>query len=177
MGAIRRTRIEHQDFICKGDEHHRFRAAVKMSTSDNGDAIERSAEFMVTTADKASRWYGWLTIPMCPVLGCDSIAEESATYDPALATVPAAERMQVWLSPDGRRVSVPGKRDAVMPSRYLAAGYRTIEAHSMRDIDRIEAIRAEQTGNEVFSELNFDESRRRWHQEADYDPEDMSSLI
>lgn len=178
--TTRRTRIEHRDFICKSDEHHRFRVSVRLQTADDGQTIEHSADFRPVQRSSASTRYSAhidrrSRLPLCPE--CGSIAEESTTYDPSLATVPAAERMQVWLSPDGRRVSIPGKRDAIMPSRYVASGYRLIEAHSMRDLDRIEAIRAEQTGNEVFSEMQFDRERRQLHEESEVDPDDMTSVI
>lgn len=164
----RRTRIEHRDFICKGEQHHSFRAAVRLQLSDDGTTIEQTAEFMVVS-DTA-----WLDLPLC--LECGDIAEESSTYDPRAAAIPASERMQVWLSPDGQRVAIPGRRDALMPDRYAAAGYRPLEAHSIRDIDRIEQVRSRQTGNSVMSEMQLDEPRRRWNSEKPYDPDSMSEL-
>lgn len=140
-----------------------------LRAADDGQTVERTAQFR-------NRQHGndWSPLPICP--DCGSIAEERSTYDPSLAAIPAAERTLVWLSPDGQRVAVPGNRDAIMPSRYVVAGYRPLEAHSMRDIDRIEQIRAAQTGNDVFSELNFDAERRSWHAERDYDPDSMTEI-
>lgn len=164
------TRIQHRDFICKGEEHHRLRMAVRLRVTDDGNVIERSAEFSIR-GNRVALGISWTALPFCP--NCGAIAEESTTYDPSLSSIPAAERMQVWLSPDGQRVAVPGKRDAIMPSRYLVAGYRTLEAHSLRDIDRIEQIRAAQTGNEVASEMNFSEETRRWNAERPYDEDGL----
>lgn len=164
-----RTTVQYRDFICKGESHHRFRSAVRLQVADDGNAIERSAQFMPLGAD------GWSALPLC--ISCDGIAEERETYDPSLAAVPEKERFEAWLSPDGQRLAVPGKRGAVMPDRYVAAGYRRVEAHSMRDQDRLDAIRARQTGNEVYSEMNFSHESRRWHEEAPYDSEDMTSNV
>lgn len=188
MTASRRTRIQHRDFICKGEAHHAFRAAVRLQVADDGTTVESGAQFKPFSSGIAVKETfpagatlvtgallpGWTGLPICPT--CDSIAEERETYDSSLATVPSTERFTAWLSPDGQRVAVPGRRDALMPSRYVAAGYRPIEAHSMRDLDRIEQVRAAQTGNEVFSEMNFSESTRVWHDERDYDPDSMTEL-
>lgn len=161
----RRTQIRYRDFICKGDDHHAYRGVVALETSDDGGLIERSASF-----GTGREWSG---LPICPI--CNALAEERATYDPSMAAIPEAERFQAWLSPDGKRVAVPGKRNAQMPERYLVAGYRTIEAQSMRDFDRIEHIRAEQTGNDVVSEMNYSAEERKWHDDAPYDPDSMTT--
>lgn len=165
----RRTRIQHRDFTCKGESHHQFRAAVRIQISDDGALIERTAEFR-PIGDTA-----WLNLPLC--LECGELAEESSTYDPRAASIPESERMEVWLSPDGQRVAVPGKRDAQMPDRYAVSGYRRIDAHSIRDIDRIESIRARQTGNEITSEMQMSAETRRWNEQAPYDPDSMTSII
>ena len=167
----RRTRLEHRDFACKGPIHHHFRSAVRLQISDSGSAIERSAEFRPVLQSLSP----WSVLPICPF--CSSIAEELETYDPNASTIPSGQRMQVWLSPDGSAVAIPGARDRVMPDRYAVRGYRTVELHSMRDIDRIESIRARQTGNEITHEMQFSPERRKWHEEADYDPDSMTSII
>lgn len=169
---VRRTSIRHRDFACKGDAHHEFRAAVKLEVTGDGsgEAAERTAEFMPFGGARS-----WQRIPICPA--CHAIAEERSTYDPRLAAVPAGERVKVWLSPDGRRVAVPGSRDAAMRDRYVVAGYREVEAHSMRDIDRIERIRAEQTGNQVVSEMQLSPEQRKWNEDVAYVPDSMTSWV
>lgn len=165
-----RTRVQFRDMICKGVDHHHLRAMLRLRTTDDGKDIERSAEFWFAAAPLL-----WQSLPICPM--CGAIAEEAATYDPSTAAIPESERMEVWISPDGKTVAVPGVKGKVMPDRYAVRGYRKLEAHSMRDIDRIESIRAAQTGNEVFSELNFDAERRKWHEDAPYDADSMTSII
>jgi hypothetical protein len=165
LSESRRTQIQFRTLICKSSDHHKFRAAVRLQTSDDGSSIERSAEFRAGRSP-------WSPLPICP--SCSSLAEEDSTYDPLSASVPESERFLAWLSPDGQRVAVPGKRGAMMPERYRASGYRAIEASSIRDFDRIERIREAQTGNETSSEMNFSAETRRWRMDKPYDPDSMT---
>lgn len=176
-GKIVRVRIVHRDFICKGAEHHKFRAAVKVGVVDDGTEVERSAEFLVirNSAAPFQANTAWIGLPVC--LECGAIAEEASTYNPDTAQVPESERTVAFLSADGTQIAIPGKRDAPMAERYAVAGYRRIEAHSMRDIDRMQAIRERQTGNTVDNEMNYEPESRKWHDEAPYDSEDMSNRI
>lgn len=172
LSPARRTTVQTRDYICKGSDHHRYRGFARLQVTDAGQVSERLAEFRPLGTPSAV----WSRLPICP--SCSAIAEESATYDPATATVPSSERFVAWLSPDGQRLAVPGRSDATMPDRYRVSGYRPVEAHSVRDFDRLSDIRAAQTGNEIIPEVVcFDEESRRWHDEADYDPDDMTSMI
>lgn len=166
----RRTRIRHRDFVCNGADHHVFRAAVKTEIADDGQSVELSAQFQPFGTDH------WSALPVCPFI-CGHLAEERETYDPSLAAVAESERIEAWLSPDGQRVAIPGKRGARMPERYVTSGYRRVEASSMRDVDRLQAVRARQTDNEVVNEMNWSAETRRWHDEAPYDPDSMTSII
>lgn len=163
-----RATIRHRDFICSSPSHHPFRAAVKTELTDDGSLVDLTTQYQPFGTDH------WSALPLCPAPGCGALAEERDSYDPTRAAIPESERVQVWLSADGQRVAVPGRRGAPMPDRYRAAGYQMIEASSMRDIDRIAAIRARQTDNEVTSEMEYAPETRRWHDEKPYDPESMT---
>lgn len=113
----------------------------------------------------------WLPVPKCPIADCALAGDELADVANArtFAQVPESERLYCWLSTDGERVPIPGYRGAKMPERYKRAGYIAFEASSLRDLDRIERIRARQTGNEVYSEVgNFSAASRKARQRAEY---------
>lgn len=156
----RRTRIRIADFTCFAEDRHEFLLVVRIATSDDGStaAPKHSAEYM----NASTGGVGWQPSPICPA--CGAPAEESGgLLNRSFVSAPAAERLQVWLSPDGQRVAIPGRRDATMPERYKAAGYRTVEAASTRDLARIEEIRGQQVGGVAENEMNFDPETRAWH--------------
>jgi hypothetical protein len=168
-----RTRVEHRAFICKGDGHHHFSTAVKLSTKDDGTKLERTAVFLLASAD--GRPASWQPLPLCPT--CEALSEEESTYNPGMATVPESERFVAFLSPDGKRLAVPGDASKPMREQLHAWGYRKVTAHSMRDMDRLATIREGQTGNTVDPEMNYEPETRQWREDAPYDPDDMTSPI
>ena len=90
--------------------------------------------------------------------------------------VPEGERFAAWLALDGSYLSVPGDRNAKMPARYEGKAIR-VEGYGLRDLDRFDAIRSAQTGNEVWNELNYNAPERDWHEQGPYDPDDMTKVL
>jgi hypothetical protein len=164
-----RTHIRITTFSC--DCGRQYRQAVKLVARTGTTNYE---EFYRTMEPCAHNPHNrWLPIPKCPAPNCllagTEITNQSSLSAREFAQVPEHERMQVWLSPDGERVPVPGYRGAKMPERYRRAGYITFEAASLRDLDRIERIRAAQTGNAVYSEVgSFDGASRHAREQANY---------
>jgi hypothetical protein len=161
-----RTHIEFRPFRCPAG--HEFAATCKRITRADlePDVLYRSAGLSA-----------WLPVPKCPRAGCGFSGEpvrdpRSSRAPHAAMQVPESERLQVWLSPDGARVSVPGYRGAQMPERYRRAGYVTFDAYSLADFDRLDRARARQTGNEVYNEVtSYDRAARRTRQQAEYSEE------
>ncbi len=156
-----RTRIQYLQFICGAG--HQFSMPCKQRVRvDKPDEVEQVYQ----------RGEGnWLPVPKCPVDDCPLIGEPIP--DPAstrsFAQVPESERFQAWLSPDGERVAVPGYRGAKMPERYRRAGYMTVEASNLTQLQRLEQVRAAQTGNSAYHEMSsFDSASRAARAQAEY---------
>lgn len=166
MPSPSRATIRYASMCCAAG--HRYRSAIRQHVA--GD--ELSAEFRAQSTER------WLPIAKCPVPDCPQTADE--LIDPAgpheMVDIPAGERFYAWLSPDGQRLSVPGYPGAKMPERYVRAGYIPVEAHSLRDLDRFDQIRARQTGNDVYNEMNHTPASRRVREAADY-TDDMTSDV
>jgi hypothetical protein len=160
-----RTHIEVQEFRCRNG--HVWRAAHRVIRYPNQSDEEYYSTFRAVGTSH------WLPLPKCPIIGCTlSGAHATALDHYEFAQVPESERLQVWLSPDGARVSVPGYRGAQMPERYRRAGYVTFDANSLADFDRLDRARARQTGNEVYNEVtSYDRAARRTRQQAEYSEE------
>lgn len=168
-----RTRITHRDYRCRGPLSHAHRFRITHRT--NGDATTSSFyEALQPGRVHIPRSPLPLPIPLCPL--CDFLCDDAAEFTGFVA-VPESERFSAWLSPDGERLSVPGNRDASMPKRYVSAGYMRVEARGTRDLDRLDAIRARQTGNDAYNEMNYNPTERQWREDAPYDPDDMTSEI
>jgi hypothetical protein len=166
----RMTRVTVRAFICRGPMAHPFSALVRSSVELHiGERIPVDSEFQLLGSA------AWLPLPLCPAHACGFTGEQRELYNPAMATIPAGERFTAWLAPDGSKLAVPGRNDAVMPARYVRAGYIKVEGHSMLDLDRFDAIRARQTGNDVSHEMNYDAHERQHRRESDpdFDSEDV----
>lgn len=169
--TVRRSRIVVRELLCSSASHHKFRASVRSSreigaSEDSSRVI--GAEFQPLGQAQ------WSATALCPE--CSALAYELRFYDPSLATIPENERAAFWLSPDGQRLAVPGRSDAPMPERYVAAGYVRVEAQSMRDLEKFGEIRAAQTGNTVYSEMNYSAEEREWRQHAELDTDSDDAL-
>lgn len=156
----RHTSIRIAQFQCQCG--HAYRLAIKLVRRRDSDEYE---EFY-----RALNSDHWLPVPKCPAPDCllagDELSDALSTRE--FIQVPESERLYVWLSPDGQRVPVPGYRGAKMPERYRRAGYTPFEASNLRDLDRIDRIRAAQTGNTVYNEMNFSAGTRAARQRAEY---------
>ena len=166
-----RSRITVREFLCSGDAHHRIRFSVR-STREIAATEDSSRHAGATYQPLGSS--RWSATPVCPE--CSALAFELRFYDPSLAQIPASERTTFWLSADGQRLAVPGRNDALMPERYVAAGYRKVEAASLRDLERFSEIRAAQTGNTVYSEMNYSAAEREWHDSAELETDSEEAL-
>lgn len=163
--AIRtaRTHIAYRDFICPAQHAFKCAVATRFIDADHCEIYYQPLGI-----------YAELPIPKCPAPGCTLIGEESAQAARSMAQVPAEERFQAWLSPDGSKVAVPMYRGREMPMRYKNAGYITVEAANIRDLDRLDRIRSAQTGNDAYNEMNYSPAQRREHEEADYSESETS---
>jgi hypothetical protein len=161
----RQTRIRYTDFICPAG--HSFRAA---------ESISYRAESHLELLYRTDAGPQWLPIPKCPTAGCPLVGEERSTVlRSGFAQVPESERFECWVGPAGE-VSVPGAKGKPMPERYRRAGYTLVEAHSVRDIDKLDRMRARQTGNDAYHEMNYGPAARREREQADYN-DDMRSEV
>lgn len=153
-----------REFRCHSTQAHIFKCLVRTRQITDPFSEEISYQLLGTAA--------YAPIPICPQ--CGHSADRLEFYDPQLAAVPESDRFVAWLSPDGKQLSVPGNNSAAMPERYKLAGYIRVEAHSIRDIDRLDSIRARQTGNTVANEINYDPESRKHRDSVDLvdaDPE------
>lgn len=171
----RRTRIVIREFVCQSPEAHRQTMAVKSAMEITvHQRSPQDAQFKPLSGAHAGRWW---PLPLCH---CGFLADEQELYNPSMVQVPKSERAMFWLSPDGTKLSVPGRNDAPMPERYRRAGYIQVEATKMEDFDRFDSIRSKMTGNEAASEMNYDSATREYRREAtpDFDSEEaMKSEI
>lgn len=157
-----RSQIKYQSFRCP--DGHEFRLLV---------ISRREAD------DQFELWYQLagdhlLPVPKCPVENCLLIGDELGEGARSYAQVPESERFEAWLSPDGQLLSVPGEKGKPMPERYRRAGYQRVQASNIRDLDRFDRIRARQTGNDAYNEMNYNPAQRREREEAEYS-DDMTS--
>lgn len=160
-----RTRLSYRDFVCPAG--HTFKCAVASRLTDS-DRVELFYQPI--------GMYAELPIPKCPRANCTLIGEEEGNSGRSYMQVPSEERFEAWLSPDGQWLSVPTEKGREMPQRYKNAGYIKVEATNIRDLDRFDSIRARQTGNEVWNEMNYSPGARREHEELDY-TDDPTSIV
>lgn len=159
-----RTRIRYVDYTCPAG--HQFKCVVASRIID----ADHYEEFYQPVG-----LYVELPVPKCPAQDCNFIGETDAAAARAFMVVPAEERFEAWLSPDGEKLAVPPIKGRDMPERYRRAGYIKVEAMNMRDQDRFDRIRARQTGNDVWSEMNYSPASRNEHEQLDYN-EDPTSI-
>lgn len=171
MADAARTRIEFRQFRCPAG--HEFRAACKAVLRTGTDEFEL---FYRTVTD--SGVVHWLPVPKCPQSSCTLLGDPVSDPTSSVAVfvqIPETERFYAWLSPDGERVSVPGYRGAEMPERYRRAGYMVVEASNLAQLDRLEQVRAQQTGNSAYHEMaSFDAPTRAARARAEYS-DDMTA--
>lgn len=178
MTDAARTRIEFRQFKCA--DGHEFRAACKSVLIVGTDQYEEFYKAVHTNGvlvNVVPVAFHWLPVPKCPYEGCQLIGDllTDPTASRSAAQVPESERFYAWLSPDGERVAVPGYRGAKMPERYRRAGYMVVEAANLPQLQRLEQVRARQTGNSTYHEMSsFDAATRAARERAEYS-DDMTS--
>lgn len=100
----------------------------------------------------------------CPSCG-DVIEAKPFRLKPVRnAVVPEKDRMVVYMHPKEERVYVPGVSPIVsgrpMPDHLARAGYNEFHVDTIQDMDKVDRVRAHQTGHETFNEMNFDPVNR-----------------
>lgn len=171
--TARSTHISVRSFICRGPLAHPFTCLVRSSVELRlGERIPFRAAYQHLGRSS------WLPMPICPIIHCGFLGEQTELYDPLSASIPEKDRFVAWLSPDGSKLAVPAHNSADMPPRYVRAGYTKVVGHSLHDLDRFDAIRALQTGNDVASEMNYSEPERRHRREhvPNHDAEDIGKV-
>jgi hypothetical protein len=170
-GAFRRSRVQFVTMICSGQpaHSHRFKRLLQSGLTDDGSF---GSVYYQTAPDQ------WSPFVICPSADCNSFMDEER-YASTSAQVRESDRYVAFISADGKRIAPPGLKDGPgfeqCRARRLALGYRMVEAKNFRDLDKFDAIRAEQTGNHVYHEMNFDPATRQFREDDEsYDDTDMS---
>lgn len=168
-GAFQHARIMFVNMVCSGPSHHPRRLKKRVIFGSADDGSFGSAYYLVAPDI-------WSPAPVCDK--CDSFLDEERFLSTSVQ-VRESDRAVFFVSSDGQRVAVPGVRDGrgfeESKARRLSQGYTVVEPKTMRDIDRLDRIRAAQTGNDAYNEMNYNAGTREVRQSSDeYDDTDMT---